>query len=97
MSLYTPSSGVEQDAEDWGEQRRGVVDEEDGMGMLHAHGGGVYMGHSQRPAETVRKPREVSAVPFMYVLTVDDWGTYARSQSRGKTRGPRFGWSVVDG
>lgn len=44
-----------QDAEDWGEQRHGVVDDEDGMGMLHAHEGGVYMGNSQRPAEMVRE------------------------------------------
>lgn len=29
------------------------MDDEDGMGMLHAHEGGVYMGNSQRPAEMV--------------------------------------------
>lgn len=30
--------------------------DDDGMGMLHAHGRGAYMGSSQRPAEMVSKP-----------------------------------------
>ncbi|CAM9363944.1 unnamed protein product [Scytosiphon promiscuus] len=41
----------EEDAADWGEPHNYRVDDQDGMGMLHAHQGGVYMGNSQRPAE----------------------------------------------
>ncbi|CBN76005.1 expressed unknown protein [Ectocarpus siliculosus] len=40
----------EEDDADWGEPLDSMGDD-DGMGMLHAHGRGVYMGSSQRPAE----------------------------------------------
>ena len=37
--------------------------------MLHAHGGGVYMGHSQRPAEMVREgAREVTRLVLIHVV-----------------------------
>lgn len=94
--LASPS-GVEQDAEDWGEQRHGVVDDEDGMGMLHAHEGGVYMGNSQRPAEMVReKGRERFASWCHFVVFygtfywVNNWARARKRGGGGRTRGWRF-------